>query len=126
MKSIKLTPSINELAKLNDFIHHTVSVNEYEVDLIAEEVFVNIVNYSESSYVLVNVESNDSCFKMEFVDDGIEFDPVKVDCVDFPSDINEAEIGGLGIHLVKSIADEVSYEYTNNENHLTIIKNVKK
>lgn len=127
MNIIKLVPSINELTKLNKFIHDELSINDLNVDLIVEEIFVNIVNYSKCTYIQVNVESMDeSCIKIEFIDDGFEFNPFDSDSIDFPSDIDEAQIGGLGIHLVKNIADKFSYTYENNENHLTIIKNVKK
>lgn len=127
MNSIKLVPSINELTKLNKFIHDELSINNLDVDLIVEEIFVNIVNYSKCTYIQANIESTDeSCIKIEFIDDGFEFNPVELDSIDFPSDIDEAQIGGLGIHLVKNLADKISYTYENNENHLTIIKNVKK
>ena len=62
---------------------------------------------------------------MEFIDDGIQFNPIESESPDSPDTIDEAEIGGLGIHLVKNLTDELNYEYENNENHLTIIKKVK-
>ena len=42
-----------------------------------------------------------------------------------PKNIEEAEIGGLGIYLTKELADELEYQYENDENHLIIIKNVE-
>lgn len=125
MNNIELKPSINELTRLNEFIHGEVSNIGYDVDLIVEEVFVNIVNYSNCTYIKVNVECNDSVLKMEFIDDGIQFNPLESESPDSPDTIDEAEIGGLGIHLVKNLTDELNYEYENNENHLTIIKKVK-
>ena len=126
MNSIKLFPSINELTKLNEFIHNELSIYDPHVDLIVEEIFVNIVNYSRCTYINVNIEStDDSILKIEFVDDGFKFNPIERDSPDYPTSIDEAEIGGLGIHLVKNIADEFDYYYENNENHLTVIKNVK-
>lgn len=125
MNHIELNPSINELTRLNEFIHAEVSNIGYDVDLIVEEVFVNIVNYSNCTYIKVNVECKDSVLKMEFIDDGIQFNPLESESPDSPDTIDEAEIGGLGIHLVKNLTDELNYEYENNENHLTIIKKVK-
>lgn len=125
MNHIELNPSIDELTRLNEFIHCEVSTVSHDVDLIVEEVFVNIVNYSNCTYIRVNVENKDSFLKMEFIDDGIQFNPIESDSPDFPDSIDEAEIGGLGIHMVKNLADELDYEYENNENHLTIIKKVK-
>ena len=62
---------------------------------------------------------------MEFVDDGVEFNPLSTNSPKLPENIDEAKIGGLGIHLVKNLVDEMYYEYKDNENHLTIIKYVK-
>ena len=126
MNSIKLFPSINELTKLNEFIHNELSIYDSNVDLIVEEIFVNIVNYSKCTYINVNIGLTDeSILKIEFVDDGFKFNPIERDSPDYPTSIDEAEIGGLGIHLVKNLADEFYYYYENNENHLTVIKNVK-
>lgn len=125
MNHIELNPSINELTRLNEFIHGEVSNIGYDIDLIVEEVFVNIVNYSNCTYIKVNVECKDLVLKMEFIDDGIQFNPLESESPDSPNTIDEAEIGGLGIHLVKNLTDELNYVYENNENHLTIIKKVK-
>ncbi len=125
MNHIELNPSINELTRLNEFIHGEVSNIGYDIDLIVEEVFVNIVNYSNCTYIKVNVECKDFVLKMEFIDDGIQFNPIESESPDSPNTIDEAEIGGLGIHLVKNLTDELNYVYENNENHLTIIKKVK-
>lgn len=126
MNSINLTPSINELTKLNEFIHNKVLINNPNVDLIVEEIFVNIIKYSKCTYIQVNFElTEESILKIEFIDDGFKFDPFEMDSVAYPTNIDEAQIGGLGIHLVKNLADEFDYTYENNENHLTIIKKVK-
>jgi anti-sigma regulatory factor (Ser/Thr protein kinase) len=125
MNYIKLKPLVNELTRLNEFIHGEVSTIGPDVDLIVEEVFVNIVNYSGCTFIRVNVEYEDSFLKMEFMDDGIQFNPIDLDSPNVPNNIEEAEIGGLGIHLVKNLADDLDYEYINNENHLKIIKKVK-
>ena len=42
--------------------------------------------------------------------------------VDISVSSEEREIGGLGIHIVKKLMDEVTYEYKNDKNQLTIIK----
>lgn len=127
MNTVTLTPSINELTKLLEYIHDKTSVNMPEIDLIVEEIFVNIVYYSKCTYIRVNFESCDESFlKIEFIDDGVEFNPLNNDPANLTDNVDEREIGGLGIHLVKNFADEIDYEYENKENHLKIIKNVKK
>ena len=43
---------------------------------------------------------------------------------DITLDASERQIGGLGIFIVKQSMDEISYEYKNNQNILTIKKNL--
>ncbi|MBE6489182.1 MAG: ATP-binding protein [Methanosphaera stadtmanae] len=126
MKSINLEPKVEELIRLNKFIEDELSVNQYAVKLIVEELFVNIVNYSECNYIKVFFELNNTELKMIFVDDGVEFNPLLKEDPEFPEDVADAKIGGLGIHLVKNMADEIFYEYIDGENHLTIITSVEK
>ena len=70
MNSLKLTPDINELYKLNDFVHEELSVNDMKIDLVLEEIFVNIVNYSNTEFIIVNVDYDKSTKSalIEFVD----------------------------------------------------------
>ena len=62
---------------------------------------------------------------MEFVDNGVEFNPLLKGDVNLPDNIDDAEIGGLGIHITRELSDDISYEYINDENHLKIIKKVE-
>ena len=125
MSFLKITPNIDNLYQLNEFIHSIILKEDFQVDLIVEEVFVNIVNYSHSDFIQVNVDYTDKTLKMEFIDNGIEFNPLLKEDVNPPDNIDDAEIGGLGIHITKELSDEISYEYANGENHLKIIKIVE-
>ncbi len=125
MSFLKITPNIDNLYQLNEFIHSIILKEDFQVDLIVEEVFVNIVNYSHSDFIQVNVDYTDKTLKMEFIDNGVEFNPLLKEDVNPPDNIDDAEIGGLGIHITKELSDEISYEYANGENHLKIIKIVE-
>ena len=125
MSFLKITPNIDNLYQLNEFIHSIILKEDFQVDLIVEEVFVNIVNYSHSDFIQVNVDYTDKTLKMEFIDNGIEFNPLLKEDANLPNNIDDAEVGGLGIHITKELSDEISYEYVNGENHLKIIKIVE-
>jgi anti-sigma regulatory factor (Ser/Thr protein kinase) len=124
MTSITLKPEINELYSLNEFILNELGEENIQVDLIVEETFANIVNYSNTDFITVNVEFETPTLKLEFIDNGIEFNPLLKEDHTNPDNIDDAEIGGLGIHFIKEMADELEYRYENGENHLIIIKNV--
>ena len=109
MNLLKLNPNIQELYILNEFINDITGKSDFQVDLILEEVFVNIVNYSNSDYI--NVKAS--------------FEKLLKKDPETPENIEDAKIGGLGIFLTKKMADEIDYQYMNGENHLIITKHVK-
>ncbi|WP_458404999.1 ATP-binding protein [Methanobrevibacter sp.] len=125
MKSISLKPELNELYRLNEFILNIVKKENIQLNLIVEEIFVNIVNYSNTESITVNVSLDNEILTLEFIDNGIEFNPLKKEDPKPPENIEDAEIGGLGIYLTKKMADDIDYNYINGNNHLKIIKNVK-
>ena len=124
MSSITLKPKINELYTLNEFILNELPEENLQVNLIVEEIFVNIVKYSKTEFITVNLEYANSALTMEFVDNGIEFNPLLEENFTPANNIDEAKIGGLGIFLTKEISDELNYHYKNGKNHLKIIKKV--
>ncbi len=124
MNTIQLNVDIREIYKLNQFIIRLIQKEDMNVRLITEEIFVNIVNYSKTDYIKVQGDYSDSILTIEFIDNGIEFNPLLRKDLDLPDTIEDAEIGGLGIYLTKRIADELDYYYMNGENHLKIIKKV--
>ena len=125
MKSITLKPEINELHTLNEFILSELHQENIEVNLIVEELFVNIVNYSKTEFIRVNLEYEKPTLTLEFIDNGIEFNPILKKDPELPENIEEAQVGGLGIFFAKQMSDELEYHYKNGENHLIIIKNVE-
>lgn len=125
MNSITLKPELTELYVLNEFILNELPKENLQVNFIVEEIFVNIVSYSNTEFVTVNVEYEKPALTLEFIDNGIEFNPLLKENPDLPDSIDDAQIGGLGIFLTKETADELDYHYINGENHLKVVKNVE-
>ena len=125
MNTITLKPELNELYALNEFILNELPEENLQVNLIVEEIFSNITNYSKTDFITVNVEFNTPILTLEFIDNGLEFNPLLKENPKLPDNIDEAQIGGLGIFLTKQMADDISYDYLNGENHLKITKKVE-
>ena len=94
-----------------------------------EELFVNVARYAygegEGDMTLgigFDNESREITFRM--TDKGVAFDPLKKPDPDITLSAEEREIGGLGIFITKKTMDSISYAYENNENVLTMIKNL--
>lgn len=125
MSSITLKPELSELYRLNEFILNRLCEENLQVNLIVEEIFVNIVNYSKTEFITVNVDYSNQTLTLEFIDNGIKFNPLLKEDPTLPDNIDEAQIGGLGIFLTKEMADELYYNYKDGRNHLKIIKKVE-
>ena len=99
----------------------------FNFTLVAEEVFVNIAHYAydgrqgdvEMSYVF-DEETRE--VEIVFSDSGIPFDPTSRPAPDTTLAPGQRQVGGLGIHLVRKLMDEVTYEYQGGKNLLTVKK----
>ncbi|UCG08878.1 MAG: ATP-binding protein [Desulfobacterales bacterium] len=100
----------------------------FEINLALDELFTNIISYGfadekEHSIKITITPQNDMlCLCIE--DDGLPFNPVDVEEPDLKRTIEDCKIGGLGIHLIKNLMDEVCYERCGRINKLTLKKNI--
>lgn len=91
------------------------------VRICAEEIFINIASYAYPDQDgLVNIEEEVGENKIEiiFEDHGIAYNPLEKDDPDVNAPLAEREIGGLGIFMVKQMADELTYSYREDKNCL--------
>ena len=95
--------------------------------MITEESFVNIVSYAyktKKGMVKINIEKNKENIKLSFTNSGVKFNPLDIPEPDIDKNINEREIGGLGIYIAKKMSDNVLYQYKKGKNILTFIINL--
>ncbi|MBQ7728067.1 MAG: ATP-binding protein [Clostridia bacterium] len=62
--------------------------------------------------------------QLTFTDNGKLFDPLKAAGTDVEADIRERPEGGMGIMLVKTVSDRISYRVFEGKNRLVIIKSL--
>ncbi len=62
---------------------------------------------------------------MTIADDGVPFNPLGAEAPDIDASLEEREIGGLGIHLVRSLMDDVSYQRRIGKNVMTLVKHLE-
>ena len=77
---------------------------------------------SEPHSVTVEVKVDRERVTVIFTDDGAPFDPFERDAPDTSLSVEEREIGGLGIHLVSQLMDQVSYERREGQNVVVLVK----
>jgi len=61
---------------------------------------------------------------VEVEDDGRQFNPLELPEPDLEKKLEERPIGGLGIHLVRNLMDELEYRRTHNKNILIMKKKI--
>jgi len=101
----------------------------FDFTLVAEEVFVNIAHYAYDgrageAEMAFAFDQNTREVVMTFSDGGIPFDPTSRPAPDITLRPGQRKIGGLGIHLVKELMDEVEYAYLGGKNRLTVKKRI--
>lgn len=99
----------------------------YQVKLVLEELGVNIVTHGhandpEHEFEVV-LDSDPEALTIEFRDEGPAFNPLTDSPEpDIESGLDDRPVGGLGIYLVRTMMDELSYRRENDKNVLTIVK----
>lgn len=105
--------------------HPSVS---YAVRLVCEEIIVNIIHYAypntSDGYIGIGITDDDFTLRITIRDGGKPFNPLKRELPDITQALKDRQIGGLGIFLVREMADEVDYTYTDGENRLLLIKHI--
>lgn len=95
-----------------------------DLHLAVEEAVVNIINYAygdtKGDFEIACASHKDGRFTVEISDTGIPFNILLMPPPDITADIAERRIGGLGVHLIKNLMDEVAYRYEDNRNILTL------
>ena len=89
-------------------------VDPFAVDLVLEELFTNLVRHghSGSDTIEVELEREDARLRLLLRDrDSERFDPTQAPEVDVTRPIEERRPGGLGIHLVRVLAQEFEYDW---------------
>jgi anti-sigma regulatory factor (Ser/Thr protein kinase) len=98
------------------------------LNLALEEAVTNVILYAYPDGIdgLVDIEAfiEDDCLRFILSDSGKPFDPTAAPDADVTLGVDERQIGGLGIYLVRNIMDTVSYRYENGKNILTMIKKI--
>ena len=88
----------------------------------ADEVTSNIVNYSGASGYRIGVERTADRLRLCFSDDGKPYNPLSHADPDTHASIEERPVGGLGLVVVKRLADRVTYSREGDRNVLTLIR----
>ncbi len=125
--------AVGSLDAIFAFVHQFVADRgldpglTYDLDVIVEELFTNLVKYGRDGRheILVALEADPVAVTLVLKDFDVEgFDLTQARPVDTTAPLDARRPGGLGIHLVKRIADDVRYEYVDRVSTITVTKRI--
>ena len=133
MKELVIDAKLDKLNEVLAFVdgwleEHDCSMKvQMQIDIAVEEIFVNIANYAyvpnegQATIRLDDAEDANGV-SITFIDKGVFYNPLAKPDPDVTLSASERQIGGLGIFMVKKSMDSMLYEYTDEQNILTLIK----
>ena len=101
----------------------------FEINLALDELFTNIISYGfkdDKEHIIsvtLTPEKDGLCLCIE--DDGTPFNPIDFETPDVACSVEDCKIGGLGIHIMKKLMDEVCYERCGGKNVLNLKKKIE-
>ncbi len=97
--------------------------------LAIEELVTNCIEYgyddADEHTIVIVLSIRDGNLTMDVIDDGRPFDPLTAPPPDFSLEVQDRPIGGLGIYLLRKLADHISYERHDGTNRLTLTKRMQ-
>lgn len=123
----------DHLEEIADFIEN--SLNELDIPdkyrghicVAIDEAVTNVALYAypnTKGNIRITIERIEDSLMVEIVDSGIEFNPLNHPVPDVSANIEKRTIGGLGVHLMRNMMDELDYHRINNTNCLSLVKHI--
>ena len=135
VKELTLEAKVANLQQVLDFVDENLKSMRcpmkilMQIDVAVEEIFVNVASYAyalDTGSVTIRMDllENPRTVVITFIDSGIPYNPLAKADPDVTLSAEEREIGGLGIMMVRKTMDDMTYEYRDGQNILTIFKHI--
>jgi anti-sigma regulatory factor (Ser/Thr protein kinase) len=94
--------------------------------IIFDDLLNNVISYGyndeQRHFIDISLKLTASGLTVSIADDGVPFNPLAETAPDTTLSIEDRPIGGMGIHLVINMVDDISYQRTADKNVLTLTK----
>ncbi len=124
-----------EIARLGERLGEFAAVHQlapsvlYDLNLALEEAVTNIISHGYSDHreheILVRIRVESGEVIAEVKDDAPAFNPLTAPDADVTAPLDERTAGGLGIHLMRKLMDEIEYQRLEDGNLLIMKKNIE-
>jgi len=100
-----------------------------EMKMVFDEMLNNIISYAfqqnEEHEIEIRISLTTDCLTLVISDDGSPFNPFGLEAPDTDLPLEQRKIGGMGIHLVRKVMDDVLYQRKIEKNVVTLTKSIK-
>ena len=135
MKELTIAAKIENVPEVTAFVDEQLETldcpmkAQMQIDIAIDELFGNIAHYAYhpgagDATVRVEVSEDPLAVIITFIDNGIPYNPLEKADPDVTLSVEDRQIGGLGIFMVKKSMDDITYEYKDGQNILKIKKNM--
>ncbi|MCR4605421.1 MAG: SpoIIE family protein phosphatase [Eubacterium sp.] len=117
---VEINPDIASFDNVKQTMIHSLGNSEKtrKMILACEEIFANIVDYSQADNVHFSYERSGKVYSVVFSDNGIPFDPVNAEIPQ--KDFEDLDTGGMGIMIARNTSKEMIYSRAEDRNVLTM------
>ncbi|OPY45728.1 MAG: serine-protein kinase RsbW [Methanoregulaceae archaeon PtaU1.Bin222] len=131
-RTITVPATLDHLEALTGMVTEHLSAHmipekvAFEVDLAVDEACTNVIRYAYDPggegdvTVICSIDPHE--VRVCIMDQGVPFNPLDVKPPDLTGDVEDRAIGGLGVHLIRTLMDRVSYHYRQGKNILCMTK----
>ncbi len=117
----RINAAVDSLAEQDDWPADLV----FRVRLVLEEWNLNVMDHGhddDTHEIDIELTSDADAVTIEIVDGGKPFDPLHdAPAPDLTSAVGERRVGGLGVHFMRELMDEVLYKRESDKNHLKLV-----
>ena len=89
-----------------------------------DEILVNIASHSGADSIVLRGWVDDQRLTVQISDDGIPFNPLEIAAPETDTPLEDRELRGLGIHLIRNLMSEVGYSFQGGRNVVTMVAEV--
>lgn len=133
VQTLTVTGKFENLSLIGEFVTRAAQAAGlddravYAVEMAVDEACSNIIEHAYGGEGRGDIECacriDETGLTITLRDHGRPFDPQSIPQPNLQSDIEEREVGGLGIYLMRQLMDEVHFDFTSDEgNVLTLVK----
>ncbi len=133
---LEIEGKLENLARIGEFIVNALREfglaerKIFDVQLAVDEACANIIEYGyadteEVGMIEISCSKKGEDIVVVITDAGTPFDPTSVQPPDLNANVEERQIGGLGIYFMKRLMDEINYEFRDGKNVLTMVVHVR-